>query len=268
MSVGIDPRAIVDPAARIGENVVIGPWTIIGADVEIGDDCVIASHVVIKGPTVMGRGNRIYQFSTIGEDTPALAYGGEATKLLIGNDNIFREGVTIHRGMVQDRGQTTIGDRCLLMAYVHVGHDCVLGNDVIMANNAAVSGHCKVGDFANFGGYAGVPQYRNVGAYSHVAGMSLVLKDVPAYMTVMGNPASAIGLNVEGMRRRGYSKELIAALKDAHRTVYRRGLTVREACEALRESAARWPEVALFLASIQDSRWGIVRPRRQADASD
>ena len=170
--------------------------------------------------------------------------------------------------MVQDEGQTIIGDRCLLMAYVHVGHDCVLGNDVIMANNAAVSGHCKVGDFANFGGYAGVPQYRNVGAYSHIAGMSLVLKDVPAYMTVMGNPASAIGLNVEGMRRRGYSKALIQALKDAHRTVYRSGLTVKEACAALEAPAATYPEVAIFLASIQDSRWGIVRPRRQSEPSD
>jgi len=268
MSTGIDPRAIIDPSARIGENVEIGPWTIIGADVEIGDDCVIASHVIIRGPTVMGRGNRIYQFSTIGEDTPAFAYGGEATKLVIGEGNVFREGVTIHRGMIQDEGETVIGDRCLLMAYVHVGHDCVLGNDVIMANNAAVSGHCKVGDFANFGGYAGVPQYRNVGAYSHIAGMSLVLKDVPAYMTVMGNPASAIGLNVEGMRRRGYSKELITTLKRAHRTVYRQGLTVKEACEALRESADAHPEVALFLDSIRDSRWGIVRPRRQADTSD
>ncbi len=268
MSAGIDPRAIVDPSARIGDNVEIGPWTIIGADVEIGDDCVIASHVVIKGPTTMGPRNRIYQFSTIGEDTPALAYGGEATRLLIGADNVFREGVTVHRGMVQDEGQTIIGDRCLLMAYVHVGHDCVLGNDVIMANNAAVSGHCKVGDHANFGGYAGVPQYRNVGAYSHIAGMSLVLKDVPAYMTVMGNPASAIGLNLEGMRRRGYSKELIQALKDAHRTVYRSGLTVKEACDALKDPAEAYPEISLFLASIQDSRWGIVRPRRQADPSD
>ncbi len=268
MSTGIDPRAIVDPSARIGENVEIGPWTIIGADVEIGDDCVIASHVVIRGPTIMGPRNRVYQFSTIGEDTPALAYGGEATRLVIGADNVFREGVTIHRGMVQDQGETVIGDRCLLMAYVHVGHDCVLGNDVIMANNAAVSGHCKVGDHANFGGYAGVPQYRNVGAYSHIAGMSLVLKDVPAYMTVMGNPANAIGLNVEGMRRRGYSKALIQALKDAHRTVYRSGLTVKEACAALKEPAQAYPEVATFLASIQDSRWGIVRPRRQADASD
>lgn len=246
----------------------IGPWTIIDADVEIGDDCVIASHVVIRGPTVMGRRNRIYQFATIGEDTPALAYSGETTRLHIGDDNVFREGVTIHRGMVQDQGQTVIGSRCLLMAYVHVGHDCVLGDDVIMANNSAVSGHCTVGDHANFGGYAGVPQFRNIGAHTHIAGMSLVLKDVPAYMTVMGNPASAIGLNIEGMRRRDYSKTLIKALKDAHRVVYREGRTVKEACAALEAPAAEHPEVALFLESIRDSRWGIVRPRRQADSAD
>ncbi len=264
---GIDPRAIIDPAARIGEGVEVGPWTVIGADVEIGDGCRIASHVVVKGPTVMGRNNRIYQFSTIGEDTPALAYGGEATSLLIGDDNVFREGVTVHRGMVQDRGQTVIGNRCLLMAYVHVGHDCVLGDDVIMANNAAVSGHCTVGDHANFGGYAGVPQYRRIGAHSHIAGMSLVLKDVPAYMTVMGNPASAIGLNLEGMRRRGYSREVMDALREAHKVVYRKGLTVREACAELEALAARHQEVALFLDSIRDSQWGIVRPRGQADAA-
>ena len=141
----------------------------------------------------MGRNNRIFQFSTIGEDTPALAYGGEATSLVIGDDNVFREGVTVHRGMVQDEGETRIGNSCLLMAYVHVGHDCVLGDHVIMANNAAVSGHCMVGDHANFGGYcrrAAVSEHRCSCAHR---GMSLVLKDVPAYMTVMGNPASAIG---------------------------------------------------------------------------
>lgn len=267
---GIDPRAIIDPSARIGTNVAIGPWSIVGADVEIGDDCQIASHVVIKGPTVMGRNNRVYQFSTIGEDTPALAYGGEPTRLTIGDGNVFREGVTVHRGTMQDRGETVIGNHCLLMAYVHVGHDCVLGDYVIMANNAAVSGHCLVGDHANFGGYAGVPQYRKIGAYSHIAGMSLVLKDVPAYMTVMGNPASAIGMNVEGMRRRGYSKELIGVLRRAHKVVYREGRSVEEACAALREDASQHPEVALFLDSIKDSKWGIVRPRRQneSDAVD
>jgi UDP-N-acetylglucosamine acyltransferase len=265
---GIDPRAIIDPTAKIGDDVEVGPWTIIGADVEIGDGCVISSHVVIKGPTVMGRNNRVFQFSTIGEATPALAYGGEDTRLVIGDDNVFREGVTIHRGMVQDRGETRIGNACLLMAYVHVGHDCVLGDHVIMANNSAVSGHCNVGDHANFGGYAGAPQYRNIGAYSHIAGMSLVLKDVPAYMTVMGNPASAIGLNVEGMRRRGYSKELIKALRDAHKVVYRDGRTVQEACTMLEGAARKHAEVALFLDSIKDSKWGIVRPRRQADPDD
>jgi len=264
---GIDPRAIIDPSAELGENVEVGPWSIIGPDVRLGDGCRIASHVIIRGPTLMGRNNRVFQFATIGEDTPALAYGGESTRLVIGDDNVFREGVTVHRGMVQDKGETIIGNRCLLMAYVHVGHDCVLGNDVIMANNSAVSGHCNVGDFANFGGYAGVPQYRNIGAHSHIAGMSLVLKDVPAYMTVMGNPASAIGLNLEGMRRRGYSKELIKVLRDAHKVVYRQGRTIKEACAELAEPASRVPEVALFLDSIRDSKWGIVRPRRGTAAA-
>jgi UDP-N-acetylglucosamine acyltransferase len=265
---GIDPRAIIDPSARLGENVHVGPWSVIGANVEIGDNCRIASHVVVRGPTVMGRNNHIYQFSTIGEDTPALAYEGENTRLTIGNDNVFREGVTIHRGTVQDKGETSIGDHCLLMAYVHVGHDCVLGDHVIMANNASVSGHCEVGDYANFGGYAGAPQFRNIGTCAHIAGMSLVLKDVPAYMTAMGNPASAIGLNVEGMRRRGFSKDLMRALKEAHRTVYRQGHTVQEACSALESAAAEHPEVAIFVESIRTSQWGIVRPRGQNDPAD
>jgi UDP-N-acetylglucosamine acyltransferase len=259
---GIDPRAIIDPDAEIGADVSIGPWTIIGPGVVIGDGCSIASHVVIKGPTVMGRDNRVFQFSTIGEDTPAIAYDGEPTRLIVGDGNVFREGVTIHRGTVQDRGETVIGNRCLLMAYVHVGHDCVLGDHVIMANNAAVSGHCVVGDHANFGGYAGVPQYRSIGTSAHIAGMSLVLKDVPAYMTVMGNPAAAIGLNLEGLRRRGFSKPLLDALKEAHRIVYRQGMTVEDACAALAASADEFPEVRAFVDSIRDSRYGIVRPRR------
>jgi UDP-N-acetylglucosamine acyltransferase len=240
----------------------------IGADVEIGDGCRIASHVILKGPTRIGQRNQIYQFSSIGEDTPAMTYQGEPTRLEIGDDNVFREGVTIHRGTVQDRGETRIGSHCLLMAYVHVGHDCVLGDHVIMANNSAVSGHCVVGDHANFGGYAGVPQHRNVGAYAHIAGMSLVLKDVPAYMTVMGNPASAIGLNVEGMRRRGYSQDLINTLRDAHRVVYRQGRTVEEACAELEAQASEVPEVAAFVESIRASRWGIVRTRRESETTD
>lgn len=264
----IDPRAIIDPTAKLGENVSIGPWTLIGPDVEIGDDCWIAPHVIVKGPTRIGRNNRIFQFASVGEDTPALAYHGEPTRLEMGDNNVIREGVTIHRGLMQDLGTTIIGNDCLFMAYVHVGHDCVVGDHVIMANNASISGHVQVGDHANFGGYSGVPQFRKIGAYTHISGMSLVLKDVPAYMTVMGNPASAIGLNVEGMRRRGYSKDVIGALKEAHRVVYRQGRTIQEACTQLEPVASECPQVATFVESIRDSQWGIVRPRDRGNSAE
>lgn len=263
----IDGRCIIDPTARVADDVEIGPWTIIGADVEIGAGTRIASHVVIKGPTRIGRDNRIFQFSTVGEDTPALAYGGEPTMLVIGDNNVIREGVTIHRGMAQDKGSTVIGNHCLLMAYVHVGHDCVVGDHVIMANNASIAGHVQVGDHANFGGYAGVAQFRSIGAYSHIAAMSLVIKDVPAYMTVGGNPAAAIGLNVEGMRRRKYDDELMDAIKQAHRLVYRASLTTQEALAELVSLRQAHKEVELFAASIESSRWGITRARKQTDAS-
>ena len=258
----IDGRAIVDPSAQIGENVTIGPWTIVGPDVVIGDNVEIASHVVLKGPATIGNGVRIYQFATVGEDTPALAYAGEATTLTVGENTIIREGVTIHRGMAEGGiGRTEIGANCLLMAYVHVGHDCVVGNNVIMANNASLAGHVTVGDFANFGGYSGIPQFRAVGAYTHIAAMALVLKDTPAYMTVTGNPAYAAGLNIEGMKRRGLSKEAIKAVRDAYKTVYRKGLTTADALSQLESARTEFPEVELFAATVEDSQWGIVRGR-------
>jgi UDP-N-acetylglucosamine acyltransferase len=257
----IDPRAIIDPSAKLGANVAIGPWTIVGPDVEIGDDCVIASHVVLKGPTRLGARNRIYQFASIGEETPDLSYRGEPTTLEIGDDNVFREGVNIHRGTLKDQGRTVIGSRCLFMPYVHVAHDCVIGDHVVFANYAAVSGHVRVGDHANFGGYAGVAQFRSVGAHTHVAAMSLVIKDVPDYVTVMGNPAAAVGLNTEGLRRRGFAPALIRQLREAYRVVYRSGLTVQAAVGRLRPLAAEVPEVAAFLDGVERSRWGIARPR-------
>ncbi|MEM6707544.1 MAG: acyl-ACP--UDP-N-acetylglucosamine O-acyltransferase [Pseudomonadota bacterium] len=258
---GIDPRAIVHERAVLGERVTVGPWSIIGPGVEIGDDSWVGPHVVIKGPTRIGRGNRIFQFATVGDDTPALAFGGEETWLIVGDHNVIREGVTIHRGTAQDASKTIIGNHCLLMAYVHVGHDCVLGDHVIMANNAGVAGHVSVGDHANFGGFAAVPQYRRVGAFTHIAGMSLVLKDVPAYMTVSGNPASAIGLNLEGLRRRGYDSTRIDALKAAHKIVYREGRTTKDALGALESLAAEDEAVQRFRDSIVDSKLGIIRPR-------
>ena len=262
----IDARAIIDPSAKLGDDVEVGPWTLIGPDVEIGNGCVIGPHAVIKGPTRMGAGNRIYQFATIGEDTPALAYGGEPTRLEIGDGNVFREGVTVHRGMAQGQGATVIGSHGLFMAYVHIGHDCTVGDHVIMANNASVSGHCAVGDHANFGGYAGAPQFRNIGAHTHIAGMSLVLKDVPDYVTAAGNPAAAVGMNVEGMRRRGYAQELIAILRGAYKTLYLSGLTAEAACRKLGSDHADCPEVQRFVASVEASKVGVIRPRRGPDA--
>ena len=257
----IDPRAIIDPSAVIGENVTIGPWTTIGPDVEIGDESWISSHVVVRGPTTIGRRNRIYQFSSIGEDTPAFAYHGEPTTLTIGDDNVIREGVTIHRGMTQDRGATTIGNHNLLMAYVHIGHDCELADHVVMANNASVAGHVRVGDHANFGGYSGVAQFRDVGAFTHIAAMSLVIKDVPAFVLVAGNPAGAVGLNVEGMKRRNMDSATVAALRRAYKTVYRSGLTTADALAALAPAAAEDDNVARFCDTIRSAEYGIVRER-------
>ena len=183
----------------------------------------------------------------------------------IGENTIIREGVTIHRGMAEGgTGRTKIGKNCLLMAYVHVGHDCVVGDHVVMANNASLAGHVVVGDHANFGGYCGIPQFRSIGTGTHIGGMSLVLKDVPAYMTVSGNPAVAVGLNIEGMKRRGFAKETRLALREAHRIVYRRGLVVAEALSALQELRVEHPEVELFAQSVESSEWGIIRGRGPA----
>ncbi len=264
----IDERAIVDSGAELGADVEIGPWSIIGPGVVVGDGCRIGPHAIVKGPTVLGRRNRIFQFATVGEDTPALAYGGEPTTLTIGDDNVIREGVTIHRGMLQDRSATTIGDHNLFMAYVHVGHDCEVGNHVIMANNASLAGHVSVGDHVNIGGYAGILQFRTVGAYSHVAAFAYVIKDIPAYVTVAGHPALAVGLNVEGMRRRGVEEATRSALRRAYRIVYREGLTVPEACAALADAADEWEAVRLFVETVRASEHGIVRPRSGTVSED
>jgi len=255
----IDTRAIIDPSAKIGENVEIGPWTIVGADVEIGDNTVIASHVVLKGPTKIGRNNKIFQFSSVGEDTPDLKYKGEPTRLIIGDNNVIREGVTIHRGTIQDKGETIIGDNNLLMAYVHVGHDSIIGNHVILVNNASLAGHVVVGDHAIVSGYSLIHQFCKIGAHSFVGMGSGVGKDVAAYVVVQGGPAATKGINIEGLRRRGFSKDSIAAIKSAYKTIFRRGLTVAESLEELAVLVDEFPEVQLFIDSLQSSTRGIVR---------
>ncbi len=263
----IDPTAIVDPSASLGVDVEIGPYCVVGPNVELGDGVKLQSHVVLKGPSRIGAGVCIYQFATVGEDTPALAYAGEDSWLEVGEGTIIREGVTIHRGMAQGGiNNTIVGANCLLMAYVHVGHDCVVGNNVIMANNASLAGHVEVGDYANFGGYAGVPQYRKIGSCAHVAAMSLVTKDVPAFMTVAGNPAWAVGLNVEGMKRRNISAAARTAVKQAHRLVYRSGLTAAAALSEMADLRAEYPEVETFASSIEASDLGIIRGRERGSA--
>lgn len=255
----IDPRAIIDPSARLADDVQVGPWTLIGPGVEIGAGTVIASHVVIKGPTTIGRNNRIFQFSTIGEDTPDLKYKGEPTRLEIGDHNVIREGVTIHRGTVQDRGVTTIGNHNLLMAYVHIGHDSVLGDHTILVNNTALAGHVLIGDWAILSGYTLVHQFVRIGTHSFSGMGSAIGKDVPAYVTVAGNPAEAKGINTEGLRRRGFSAEAIAALRRAYKAIYRQGLTLEDAIAELKGMVDAQPEVAPLLASLQSSGRGIVR---------
>jgi UDP-N-acetylglucosamine acyltransferase len=254
----IHPSAVIDPSAKIADKVNIGPWTLIGADVEIGEGCDISSHVVIKRPTKIGTGNKVYQFSTIGDDTPDLKYNGEPTRLLIGDNNVIREGVTIHRGTVQDNSETVIGSNNLLMAYVHVGHDCVIGDNVIMGNNASVAGHVYVGDWAILSGYALVHQFVHVGAHCFIAPAAFVYHDVPAFITAFGTPAEPRTINREGLKRRGYSAEQIALANQAYKLLYRRGLKLNEAIEAITKLGDD-PAIIQFLSSIEKSTRGIIR---------
>ncbi|MFI8479711.1 acyl-ACP--UDP-N-acetylglucosamine O-acyltransferase [Pseudomonas sp. NPDC078700] len=255
----IDPRAIIDPAAKLADDVTVGPWAIIGPDVEIGEGTVLGPNVIIKGPTRIGKHNRVYQFASLGEDTPDRKYKGEPTRLVIGDHNIIREGVTMHRGTIQDRDETTVGDHNLIMAYAHIGHDSVVGNHCILVNNVALAGHVHIGDWAILSGYTLVHQFCHIGAHSFAGMGTAIGKDVPAYVTVSGNPAEARSMNFEGLRRRGFSAESIHALRRAYKTVYRQGLTIEEALKELAEPSNEFPEVAVFRDSIQASQRGITR---------
>lgn len=255
----IHPTAIVDPSARLADDVQVGPWSVIGPEVEIGPGSVIESHAVIKGPTVIGANNHIYQFSTVGEATPDLKFRGEATRCIIGDNNVIREGVTIHRGTVQDRAETVIGNNNLFMAYVHIGHDSVVGNNVIMVNNASLAGHVKVSDWAILSGFTLVHQFCKIGSHAF-AGMATVIgKDVPAFVTVSGSPAEAKTINTEGLRRRGFSDHAISQLRRAFKIVYRQGLTLEIAMQRLETMLRETPEVQVLIDSIQASERGIVR---------
>ncbi|WP_058554841.1 acyl-ACP--UDP-N-acetylglucosamine O-acyltransferase [Thiohalocapsa sp. ML1] len=255
----IHPTAIVDAAAEIAADVKIGPYTIIGPGVVIEAGCVIGPHAVLRGQTRIGAGTRIFQFASVGEDPQDKKYAGEETALVIGQRNVIREYATVHRGTAQDKGETRIGDDNLLMAYTHVAHDCVIGNHVIMANAASLGGHVEVQDWAILGGFSIVHQFCQIGAHSFSAMGSVIAKDVPPYVTIGGHPAVPRGINTEGLKRRQFSPETIAALRRAYRLLYLGNLSLVDAVASIRELAESEPELTRFADFLADSNRSIVR---------
>ena len=255
----IDSRAVIDPTAELADDVVVGPFSVIGPDVTIGPGCWIGPHVVINGPTRIGSNNRIYQFASLGDAPQDKKYGGEPTRLEIGNDNVIREYVTINRGTVQDEGVTRVGDDNWIMAYVHIAHDCQVGSHTIFANNASLAGHVRIEDYVILGGYTLVHQFCALGQHSFTAYATGLSRDVPPFVTVSGMPAHPHGLNTEGLRRRGFSPEAIQQLKRAYKTLYRSKLTLEEALVQLREQAKESPEVGIMVEFLERQKRGIVR---------
>lgn len=255
----IHPSAIIESGAQIADNVTIGPFSVIGADVTIGEGTVIGPHVVINGHTSIGKNNRFYQFCSIGEANQDKKYKDEPTRTRIGDNNVFRESCTVHRGTVQDRSETSIGSDNLVMAYAHIAHDCVIGNHCILANNATLAGHVQLGDWVIIGGLVGIHQFCHVGAHAFIGMKSGLHQDVPPYVMAEGFNAAARGINSEGLKRRGFSADDILAIKRAYKVVYRQGLTVKDALPLLREIAMTNVHVKPFADFIEQSTRGIVR---------
>ncbi len=255
----IDPRAIVDPSARLAEDVVVGPFAIIGADVEIGPGTHVGAHAVIHGPTRVGAGNRIHPFASLGDAPQDLSYAGEPTRLEIGDRNVIREYVTINRGTPKDRALTTVGSGNLLMAYCHIAHDCVIGDRTVFANGASLGGHVHIGDHAILGGFAMIHQFCRVGAHAFCAMGSAVSKDVLPFVLVSGHPAHPHGINARGLaRREGFDAERIQRIRRHYKLLYRAGLKLEEAVAQL-EAEADDPDAAAIAAFIRDSRRSILR---------
>lgn len=259
----VHPTAIVDPAAELAADVQIGPYAIVGADVRIDAGTTIGAHCVIEGPATIGRDNRIAPFCALGGAPQDKKYAGEPTELVIGDGNTIREYCNFNRGTAQDAGVTRIGDRNWIMANVHIAHDCRVGSDLVIANFVGLAGHVHAGDWAVIGGLSGVHQFCKVGAHAMVGHSSAVSQDVPPYMTVNGNPVAARGFNAEGLRRRGFDAARIAVVKQMQRLLYRDGLTVEQAAEAIARLGVEHPasaaDVALMTAFLAQADRGIVR---------
>jgi UDP-N-acetylglucosamine acyltransferase len=260
----IHPTALVDPAAEIDSSVVIGPYSIVGPQVRIGAGTEIGAHCIIDGVTTIGRDNRFYRYCSIGGMPQDKKYKGEPTRLEIGDRNTVREFTTFNTGTVQDGGVTTLGSDNWIMAYVHIAHDCHVGSNTILANGVQLGGHVSVGDWAILGGLTGVHQFSTVGAHSMTGGNSSLMQDTPPYVLAAGNPCRPVGINIEGLKRRGFSPAVISALRDAYKAIYRRGLSLDEARAELRERQRTEPETQEVLQVLLDfldkSRRGIIRP--------
>lgn len=255
----IHPTAVVEDGASIADGVSIGAYSVIGPDVVVGADTTIGPHVVITGQTSIGRGNRIFQFASLGEIPQDRKYDGSATRTTIGDNNVIREFVTINAGTAQDRGVTSIGDGNWLLAYSHIAHDCVVGNATTFSNNAQLAGHVTVDDHAVLGGFVGVHQFCRIGAHVMVAAGSIVLQDVPPYMTVAGYPAKPHGVNSEGLRRRGFGADDIAAIKRAYKTLYRAALPLEDARARIAMDVVTHEVLQPFVDFIAVAGRGIVR---------
>ena len=255
----IHPTAIVDPAAELDGSVEVGAWSIVGAGVRVGADTRIGPHVVVEGHTTIGRGNRIFQFASIGADPQDKKYGGEATALEIGDGNTIREFVTINRGTVQDRTVTRVGNDVWIMAYVHIAHDCLVGDHVIIANSTNLAGHVEIGEWAILGGATQIHQFCKIGAHAMTGAGTVLLHDLPPYVMASGNTAAAYGINSEGLRRRGFDAMRINAIRRAYKTLYKSGLTMQQAREALRASIAQDEAARADVAMLVDFLDGVTR---------
>lgn len=255
----ISDKAVIDPSVKMGTNVTVSHYAVIGPSVEIGDNTWIGPHAVIQGPTKLGKNNKIHPFASIGGDPQDKKYLGEQTLLEIGDNNTFRECITISRGTSQGRGITQIGHNNLCMAYVHIAHDCIVGSHTVFSNNASLAGHVIVEDYANLGGFVGVHQFCRIGKYGFCAAGSIVLKDVLPFITVSGYPAETYGLNVEGLKRQNFSQEEIINLKRAYKVLFRQGLTLEDAVKRIAETIPECPHVQSIVHFVKQSLRGITR---------
>ncbi|MDE2039067.1 MAG: acyl-ACP--UDP-N-acetylglucosamine O-acyltransferase [Elusimicrobia bacterium] len=261
----IHPTAVVHPSAKLDSSVKIGPYAVIGEGVELGAGTTVGPHAVLEFCR-LGRNNRLHAGCFVGTAPQDLKYAGERTTLTLGDDNVVRECVTLNRGTAA-HGETRIGSGCLFMAYSHVAHDCQLGDHVILVNCVAVAGHVTIGDFTVVGGLAAIHQFQTIGRNCMIGGGSMINKDMPSFCTCQGYPANLRGLNVLGMRRAGFSREAVAAVKNAYRTLFLSGLRLEEAVGKLRAQKPG-PEVCLLLESIERSKRGLMRPASGAEAEE